>query len=253
MTATLDDVTIRARASRPLRSGRRRRWVRQAQEQGLSLSARMWAWCSRKACRESGMPGSRLEPRSVPCRSGTGRASRCATRSSPEAVAVPPRAAPAGWSPERDRACLAARPAARRGLPRSPSPATISRWRRTPARPRSGAAARGPAQCPAGRCAGAGPPRRTAGPERPQRMGTSPQTGTRPAGNSTGVAGRPVFRLTLSRVQVPWAGGAAQPCRLTSRTWPAAPIGKPSPRRRSTAPVFGSTSSTVCRRPAGGW
>src|SRR6266536_113346 len=81
----------------------------------------------------------------------------------------------------------------------------------------------------------------------------SPETGTRPAGSSAGAAGRPVFRLMLSRVHVPWAGGPAQPCRLTSRTWPAAPSGGPPPSRRSTAPVFGLRSSMVSRRPAGGW
>jgi hypothetical protein len=54
-------------------------------------------------------------------------------------------------------------------------------------------------------------------------LARSPETGTRPAGNSAGAAGRPVFRSMLSRVHVPSASGAAQPCRLTSRTWPAAP------------------------------
>src|SRR4029077_8398778 len=69
-----------------------------------------------------------------------------ATRTAREAAAVPHRAAPAGWSPERDRACPVARPAARRDLPRSPSPATSARWGRTPTRPRSRTAARDPAQ-----------------------------------------------------------------------------------------------------------
>ena len=46
-----------------------------------------------------------------------------------------------------------------------------------------------------------------------------------------------------------WAGRAAQPCRLTSRTWPAAPSGEPPPRRRSTAPVPGSRSSTAAAGP----
>jgi hypothetical protein len=61
------------------------------------------------------------------------------------------------------------------------------------------------------------------------------------------------------RVQVDAFQGAgavgrrpAAPCRPTSRTWPAAPSGEPSPRRRSTAPVLESRSSTVRRRPAGG-
>src|SRR6266705_2271740 len=63
----------------------------------------------------------------------------------------------------------------------------------------------------------------------PSRLNTglarSTETGTRPAGNSAGAAGRPVFRSMLSRVHMPWAGGPAQPCRLTSRTWPAAASG----------------------------
>ena len=40
----------------------------------------------------------------------------------------------AGWPPGRGPACPAARPAARRGLPRSPWRAPSARWRRTPAR-----------------------------------------------------------------------------------------------------------------------
>ena len=60
----------------------------------------------------------RPEPRRVAYWSGSGHASRFATRTAPGAAAAPDRAARAGWSPERDRACPAARPVARRGLPR---------------------------------------------------------------------------------------------------------------------------------------
>ena len=60
----------------------------------------------------------RPEPRRVAYWSGSGHASRFATRTAPGAAAAPDRAARAGWSPGRDRACPAARPVARRGLPR---------------------------------------------------------------------------------------------------------------------------------------
>ncbi len=87
----------------------------------------------------------------------------------------------------------------------------------------------------------------------PLGLNMASETGTRPAGSSNVAVGRPVVRSMLSRVHVLGASGAPQSGRLTSATWPTAPIGAPSARRRSTAPVFGSTSSTVCRRPAGGW
>ena len=69
------------------------------------------------ACGESGMPGSGQ----VPCPVPAGNRPRWPfRRTTLQAAVVRSRAARAGWSPERDRACPVARPATRRADLRSP-------------------------------------------------------------------------------------------------------------------------------------